>query len=161
MSSIVSDRSMHASRSDPRRGRAGLTTRWAGGLLLLLVTVMFGGASLLRILQDGDILTDWQVSQFRAGHAHAGVLIILSLVYVVLLERTRWSDRTRSLVMATLLAGGLAQSGGFFLHMLVGEEGSFSAGIAVTLAGAVLLAIAVIALGVTLLRDASDEEWTV
>jgi hypothetical protein len=142
--------------------RGGVTSRWAGGLLLLLVTVMFGGVSLLRILAAGDILDDWQVSQFRAGHAHAGLLIVLSLIYVILLERTRWSDRARSLIMATLLAGGLAQSGGFFLHMLVGEPGTFSAGIALTLAGAALLAVAVIALGVELLRGARDEgEWTV
>ena len=63
--------------------------------------------------------------------------------------------------MAVLLAGGLGQSGGFFLHMLVGEPESFSAGIALTLAGALLLATAVIALGVELLRGAQDEEWTV
>ena len=63
--------------------------------------------------------------------------------------------------MATLLAGGLAQSGGFFLHMLVGEPENFSAGIALTLVGALLLATSVISLGVELLRGASDEEWTV
>lgn len=162
MRSLVSDRSVTHHREALTRQRGGVTSRWAGGLLLLLVTVMFGGVSLLRILQDGDILDDWQVSQFRAGHAHAGLLIILSLVYAILLERTRWSDRTRSLSMATLLAGGLAQSGGFFLHMLVGEPESFSAGTALTLAGAALLAVAVISLGVALLRDVrNDEEWTV
>jgi hypothetical protein len=138
-----------------------MMTRWAGGLLLLLVTVMIGGVSLLRILDDGDILNDWQVSQFRAGHAHAGVLIVLALVYALLLERTRWSDGRRGLAMATLVAGGLAQSGGFFLHMLVGAPETFSAGIGLTLAGAVLLAVAVIALGVALIRDGRDEEWTV
>ena len=161
MAVIGSDRSVTHERSTGRAGPTRVTTRWAGGLLLLLVTVMFGGVSLLRILEDGNILDDWQVSQFRAGHAHAGVLIILSLAYVILLERTRWSDRTRSLMMATLVAGGLAQSGGFFLHMLVGEAEAFSAGIALTLAGALLLATAVIALGVSLLRVPGDEEWTV
>lgn len=161
MATIGSDRSvpMRGTRSPGGRGR--LTSRWTGGLLLLLVTVMFGGVSLLRILEDGNILDEWQVSQFRAGHAHAGVLLILSLVYVVLLERTRWSDRTRNLMMVTLLAGGLAQSGGFFLHMLVGQPETFSAGIALTLAGALLLATAVIGLGVALLRDPGDEEWVV
>lgn len=161
MQSVVSDRSVASGQQRPLAGGTRLTTRWAGGLLLLLVTVMFGGVSLLRILEDGDILSDWQVDQFRAGHAHAGVLIILSLVYVVLLERTRWSDRRRLLMMTTLLAGGLAQSGGFFLHMLVGEPESFSAGIALTLVGALLLATAVISLGVDLIRGARDEEWTV
>jgi hypothetical protein len=161
MAAIGSDRSVTLERPARRAGPTRITTRWAGGLLLLLVTVMFGGVSLLRILEDGDILSEWQVSQFRAGHAHAGVLIILSLVYVVLLERTRWSMGKRSLAMATLLAGGLGQSGGFFLHMVVGEAETFSAGIALTLVGALLLATAVIALGVSLLRVPGDEEWAV
>ena len=160
MQAVVSDRSVARGRGQARAGSARITTRWAGGLLLLLVTVMFGGVSLLRILQDGAILSAWQVDQFRAGHAHAGVLIILSLVYVILLERTRWSDRRRTVMMTTLLAGGLAQSGGFFLHMLVGDPETFSAGIALTLAGALLLATAVTALGVSLLR-VPKEEWTV
>ena len=45
--------------------------------------------------------------------------------------------------------------------MLVGEPESFSAGIALTLVGALLLATAVISLGVDLIRGARDEEWTV
>jgi hypothetical protein len=136
-------------------------TRVAGAIFLALVTVMFGGASLLRYLIEGETLSDWQVSQFRAGHAHGGVLLILTLVYVLFLERTRWSTTRRRLALATLIVGGVGQSGGFFLHMLAGEEGDFSAGTAMTLAGAVLLAVAVIALGVSLLRDGQDEEWTV
>ena len=139
-----------------------MMTRYAGAIFLLLVTVMFGGASLLRFLASGDILTDWQIDQFRAGHAHGGVLLILSLAYVVFLERTNWSLSKRRLALAALIIGGVGQSGGFFLHMLVGEPESFSAGRALTLIGAVLLATAVISLGVSLIRDAgADEEWTV
>lgn len=129
-----------------------LLSRTAGILLLALVTVMYGGVSLLRILQDGDALDDWQVDQFRAGHAHAGVLLILGLVYLVLLERTRWSMSWRKNAMRVLGLGIIFQSGGFFLHMLVGEPESFSAGIAMTFAGALLLAAAVIPLGVALFR---------
>lgn len=161
MQQQVSDHSVSKRDGPPSEGHARLASRWAGGLLLLLVTVMFGGVSLLRILEDGDILNDWQVDQFRAGHAHAGVLVILSLVCAVLLERTRWSEGKRNLAMAVLLAGGLGQSGGFFLNMLVGEPESFSAGIALTLVGALLLATAVISLGVELLRGANDDEWTI
>jgi hypothetical protein len=138
-----------------------MMTRYAGVLLLILVTVMFGGASLLRILIDGDVLDDWQIDQFRAGHAHAGVLLILGLVYTILLERTRWSLMQRRTALVVLVSGGVLQSGGFFLHMLVGEPEAFSAGTAMTLTGAVLLASAVIALGVSLIRHGGGEEWTV
>jgi hypothetical protein len=137
-------------------------TRYAGAIFLLLVTVMFGGASLLRFLIEGDTLSDWQVEQFRAGHAHAGVLLILSLAYVVFLERTPWTLTRRRLALATLIVGGVGQSGGFFLHMLIGEPESFSAGTALTLMGGLLLAIAVISLGVSLIRQGGEEEpWTV
>lgn len=159
---LSSDQSMQNVGDHGRTtARGGTMSRWAGALLLFLVTVMFGGASLLRFLISGDVLDDWQVDQFRAGHAHGGVLLILALVYVVFLERTRWSPSQRRLAMITLLVGGISQSGGFFLHMLVGEHESFSAGTALTLFGAVLLATAVISLGVSLIRDNQDKEWTV
>jgi len=45
-----------------------------------LPTVMFGGYSLLRLLASGDkMLTPFRETYFRAGHAHAGVLLVLSL----------------------------------------------------------------------------------
>lgn len=139
-----------------------MMTRWAGGIWLILVSAMFGGVSLLRILIDGDLLDEWQVDQFRAGHAHAGVLLILALAYVVFLERTRWSATRRKVALMVLMAGGIAQSGGFFLHMLVGEPETFSAGIALTLVGAVLLASAVTSLGVSLIRHGgADREMVV
>ena len=56
------------------RGRAVVTTRWAGGLLLLLVTVMFGGVSLLRILEDGNILDDSPYDVNRAGFVIHGAI---------------------------------------------------------------------------------------
>ncbi len=138
-----------------------MTTRWAGGIWLILVTAMFGGVSLLRILIDGDMLGEWQVDQFRAGHAHAGVLLIMALAYVLFLERTVWSATRRKVALMAFMAGGIAQSGGFFLHMMVGEPESFSAGTALTLVGAVLLASAVISLGVSLLRHGNDEREVV
>ena len=46
-----------------------------------------------------------------------------------------------------LVVGILAQSGGFFIHMLVGEPNKASVGTTVTVAGAVLLAILVLVYG--------------
>lgn len=132
-------------------------TRWAGGVWLLLVTAMFGGVSLLRVLVAGDILNDWEVEQFRAGHAHAGVLLIMGLAYALFLERTGWDATRRRAAMMVFLVGGIAQSGGFFLHMMVGEPETFSIGRAVTILGAVLLASAVVALGVSLIRQGTDD----
>lgn len=57
----------------------------------------------------------------------------------------------------TLIVGILLQSGGFFVHMLLGEEGAASAGTWLTRSGAVLLAVALISLGVGLLRARSGQ----
>ena len=50
--------------------------------LLLLIGVEFGGWSLLWfITSKRDVMDDRRIQFFRAGHAHGGVLTILSLVY--------------------------------------------------------------------------------
>ena len=89
--------------------------------LLSLPTVMFGGYSLLRLMKDRK-LTPFQETYFRAGHAHAGVLLILALVSLVLLGGTDYSNGMRWLVCLLLLIGILAQSGGMFLHAFSGPS---------------------------------------
>ena len=59
----------------------------------LLVGVMFGGYSLLRMLSSGDGLTEHEEKFFRAGHAHAGVLNVIAILYGTYLGRTMLSDR--------------------------------------------------------------------
>ncbi len=64
-------------------------TRITCGIILLTVpTIMYGGYFLLGIL-SGRLkfpLTDFQKSMFRAGHAHAGVLVILALLAEILTD---------------------------------------------------------------------------
>jgi len=108
---------------------------------IALPTVMFGGYSLLGLLARGTPwLTPFRATYFRAGHAHAGVLLILSLVYYTYLAQTAFSSGLKLVACGVLLVGILAQSGGFFLHMLTGKPGRFSAGNLVTILGALLLA---------------------
>jgi hypothetical protein len=113
---------------------------------IALPTVIFGGYSLLRLLSRGDVLTPFQVDCFRAGHAHAGVLLLLSLLYYIFLDRTALSDSVKQAGCAALFVGILAQSGGFFLHMWLGQPNRASIGTTVTIAGAALLACAVFVL---------------
>lgn len=121
--------------------------RILGGISwLVLITVMFGGFSLLQLLMAGNKLTPFQVRNFRAGHAHGGVLTLASLLYVLFLAGTDYSTGFRIAAWVIFLAGALAQSGGFFLHMLAGQPDQRSAGTALTMAGAVVLAIAAIIL---------------
>src|SRR5215467_1971122 len=111
-----------------------------------LPTVMFGGFSLLRLLTKGRTLTPFQVNCFRAGHAHAGVLLLMSLLYYMYLGPTHLSHSVKMAVCIALVVGILAQSGGFFLHMFQGEPNKASLGTMITTTGAVLLAVAVIVL---------------
>ena len=108
-------------------------------VLVSLPTVMFGGYSLLRLLGQGQ-LSAFQSTYFRAGHAHAGVLLVFALGYLAFLSRTDFGTGLRWLAAGLLTVGILAQSGGMFLHMGIGEARKWSAGNSLTTAGAVVLA---------------------
>jgi hypothetical protein len=122
--------------------------------VLSLVTVEYGGWALLTFISGREGLADWQKGFFRAGHAHAGVLLVLSLVYLLYLPRADFSDALEWVAGGVLLAGVLAQSGGFFVHLGVGQEGKPSAGTKLTRAGAALIAAALGALAVGLIQTA-------
>jgi heme/copper-type cytochrome/quinol oxidase subunit 4 len=114
-------------------------------VLIALPTVMYGGFSLLHLRIRGK-LNEFQTTYFRAGHAHAGVLLILSLASLDVLARTDMSEGTMWVVCLLLAFGTIAQSGGMFLHIAVGEPGRWSAGNWITTAGAGCLAIAMLTL---------------
>src|SRR5215217_5971393 len=83
---------------------------------LTLISVEYGGWALLGFLTGRGQLGQFREQFFRAGHAHAGVLQILALVYFLHLERTGYSDRVKWLAGSLLLTGVIAPSGGFFIH---------------------------------------------
>lgn len=96
--------------------------RWMAGLTLLTVpTIVWGGLTVLTAITAGahgtgfaPQLTAAQLGLYRAGHAHAGVLLILSLVLQLLLDHAALSDRARWLARGTAPAAAILLSGGFF-----------------------------------------------
>ena len=71
-----------------------LTKKICGIILLTIPSIIYGGYFLLMVLsgQEAELeLTSFQQSMFRAGHAHAGVLVILSLVAQVLTDHANLS----------------------------------------------------------------------
>lgn len=123
--------------------------------VLSLITVEFGGWALLGFLTQRERpLTAFQLGFFRAGHAHAGVLLVLSLVYYLYLPRADYSEAVEWIAGIVLVVGILAQSGGFFLHAFLGSENERSLGTTVTRAGAVSIATALIILAVGLIKTA-------
>jgi drug/metabolite transporter superfamily protein YnfA len=118
---------------------------------IMLPGVMFGGSLLLRRL-TGSELDPFQATWIRAFHAHGGVLIMMSILYYLFLDRTMLSARTKHAASLTLFVGIGAQVSGFLLHAVTGQPGHGSAGTVVTLAGAALIAFALLALVYGLIR---------
>jgi hypothetical protein len=112
---------------------------------LALPTVMYGGYALLGMLTRGG-LSPFKQTFFRAGHAHAGVLLLLALLYHIYIEQTTLSATLKLVAGLLLIVGILAQSGGFFLHMAIGKPDQRSAGTTMTITGAVLIAAAILVL---------------
>ena len=125
--------------------------RVAGILLLSVVAIEWGGTFMLRVVRGSVPATAFQTSFSRAGHAHAGVLVILALVCVLYAEATaqsgfwEWLSRTGVAFAAILMPAGF-----FFSSMGSGREHPNRL-IALVYAGAVLLAAGVLSLGVGLL----------
>jgi hypothetical protein len=124
----------------------------AGALLLVLVTVEFGGWFMTRIVRGAVPMTDFQKNFARAGHAHAGVLITLGLVGLVLADATSldgvvgWLARLGIPVAAALMSAGF-----FFSSMGRGEVTRPNRLIVLLWLGALSLAVGVVSLGLGLL----------
>lgn len=115
-------------------------------VLVSLPTVMFGGFALLRLLLKTDKLSEFQRTYFRAGHAHAGVLLVMTLAALSFLDRADFGSAARWAVCVLLAIGVIAQSGGMFLHLVIGQPGRWSIGNTVTTAGGVALAAGLLTL---------------
>ena len=116
---------------------------WAIYAWVALPTVMYGGYALLALLTKKDGLTPFRRTWFRAGHAHAGVLLLMFLLFLEALARTDLTLGVKHLACGIFIAGVLAQSGGFFVHMSRGQADRPSIGTTITTIGALLLTVAV------------------
>jgi hypothetical protein len=123
----------------------------AGILLLSIVTIEFGGIFLLRVVQGKEPATEIQKSFFRAGHAHAGVLVILSLVMQLYVDATDLSGGTEWLGRSGVPIAALLIPGGFFLSVTRRNATAPNRLIRLLYAGVVLLAAGVVTLGIGLL----------
>jgi drug/metabolite transporter superfamily protein YnfA len=112
---------------------------------ITLPGVMVGGSILLRRLTVTD-MDPFRATWIRAFHAHGGVLIMLSLLYYMFLERTALAASTKHISCLALFVGIGAQVGGFLLHALVGQPQQSSIGTVMTISGAVSMASALVVL---------------
>lgn len=126
----------------------------AGLLLITVTTIEFGGTFLLSILSGKHSeFIEFQRSMFRAGHAHAGVLVILALVALVFTDQAGLSTPIGWAVRIGFAAAPIIVSGGFF-GAAMGQGRSQPGGlISLVWVGAIVLAASVITLGVGLIRS--------
>jgi hypothetical protein len=89
----------------------------SGVILLTVVFIAFGGTFMLRVVNGSVPTNDLQRSYFRAGHAHAGVLVILGLVVRLMLTAPSVPDWSRNAADGVLIAAVLMPAG-FFLSVL-------------------------------------------
>jgi hypothetical protein len=129
--------------------------RVAGIIFVVLPTVMYGGVSILRLLiGDPDYMANpLRQDLWRAGHAHAGVLLILSLVAFFYVDQARLSARLKSWVRTLIPASAILLPAAFFLSVLTPEAREPNALINLAYLGALSLASGVLILGIGLLRS--------
>ncbi len=129
----------------------------AGILLVVIPTVMCGGLSLLTFLtrnEPGYANNPLRHDLWRAGHAHAGVDLVLSLVMLRYVDEARlspfwkWIARTGAPIAAILIPAA------FFLSVASPSSTQPNALINLAYVGAFFLAAAVLSLGVGLIRSA-------
>jgi len=120
-------------------------------LLILVPTIEYGGTFLLRILSGKEPqFSEFRRSMFRAGHAHAGVLVILALVAQIFMDQARLPETLKWAARIGFVLAPLLVSGGFF----GGASGETQPGglIGLLWIGVVVLACSVITLGIGLIR---------
>ncbi len=126
----------------------------AGILLIVLPTVMIGGVSILSLLVGDPTYKENPLRQdfWRAGHAHAGVWLILALVALRYVDEANLSNEMKWFVRGSIPVAAILVSSAFFLSMLSPHATTPSGIILLAYVGAVLLAVGVLVLGVGLVR---------
>jgi hypothetical protein len=128
--------------------------RLAGILLIVLPTVMFGGASILSLLIGDPTYMQNPLRQdlWRAGHAHAGVWLILALIALRYVDEANLSNAMKWLVRGSIPIAAILVPAAFFLSVLSPDAKAPNGLIYLAYVGAVLLALGVLVLGFGLVR---------
>jgi hypothetical protein len=130
----------------------------AGLLLVILPTVMMGGVSILTLLitEPAYMANPLRQDLWRAGHAHAGVLLVLSLVALRYVDDAALGARLKWFVRLSIPSAALLIPAAFFLSVLRPNATAPNGLITLAYVGAVVLAGGVVVLGVGLLRKPPD-----
>ncbi len=129
----------------------------AGIILITIPTIQYGGYFLLTSLMDrssGYMDNALRQNFFRAGHAHAGVIVILSLICQLLADAAVLPPAVVWAVRIGVPLSAILISAGFFVSMGPPDARQPNALVGLIYIGAVILAVSLITLGIGLLRKA-------
>jgi hypothetical protein len=138
---------------DPTLPLSGSARSTAGVLLLTIVAVEFGGTYLLRIARGRLPRTPFQHAFERAGHAHAGVLVILALVCQLFADAVALSGPAATLARSGVAIAAILMPAGFFLSAAGRDRTGPNRLVVMIWAGAASLAAGVVTLGVGLVTS--------
>ena len=130
----------------------------AGVLLVVLPSVMYGGLTILTMLiggADGIQNNPLRHDLWRAGHAHAGVYLVLSLVMLRYVDEALLSPFWKWLARAGAPIAAILIPAAFFLSVLSPGATQPNGLMNLAYVGAVFLAAAVVTLGIGLIRAAN------
>nr|CEL17813.1 hypothetical protein [Kibdelosporangium sp. MJ126-NF4] len=125
--------------------------RTAGVILLTIVAIEWGGWYLLRILRGKVERTSLQQSFERAGHAHAGVLVTLALVCLILADSTRLDGTLAFFARQGVAGAAILVPAGFFFSVIGRGVTKPNGFVVLIYLGMLSLAAGVVSLGVGLL----------
>ena len=134
------------------------TSAQLSGLILITVpTIVFGGFFLFtQLLTNGKGYIDNPLrrSMFRAGHAHAGVLIIFGLVLQPLVDQTDMNEILTAIARLGVPSAAIMMPLGFFLSVPFPDAEHPNGMRYFAYAGAVSVALSAFVLGIGLLTTA-------
>ena len=129
--------------------------RIAGIILIVFPTVAWGGISILGFLMNAESgYADNPLRQdlWRAGHAHAGVLLVLSLIILRYVDEANLSEKMKGIVRSGAPLAAIFIPAALFLSVLDPEATEPNSLIYLAYVGFGVLIFTFISLGVGLLR---------
>jgi hypothetical protein len=115
---------------------------------------MFGGVSILTLLIGTPEYMRNELRQdlWRAGHAHAGVLLLLSLIALRYVDEANLGGGAKRFVRLSIPSAAILLPVAFFFSVLTPEAREPNGFIYLAYVGALILAVGVLLLGAGLVR---------
>lgn len=129
----------------------------SGIILITVPTIQYGGYFLLTSLMNknsGYMENPLRQNFFRAGHAHAGVIVLLSLICQMLADSATLPISLLWFVRVGVPFAAVLISAGFFFSVLLPTATQPNRAISLIYFGAVVLAVAAVSLGIGLVKAA-------